>query len=86
MTPNDDRSTEQACQVGQDQQQCGGEQNESCLTYLVLFEHGCLPFCCYSCKPDGVPVSGPVEASSGSRFGPAINGYTTWDAATLPPI
>lgn len=27
-------------QVGQDQNQCGGEQNESRLTYFRMFEHG----------------------------------------------
>ena len=27
-------------QVGQDQNQCGGEQNKSRLTYFRLFEHG----------------------------------------------
>ena len=86
MTLEGDRSTEQARQVGQDQQQCGGEQNKSRLTYLVLFEHGYLPFCCYSCKPDGIRVSGPVGVSGGTCFGPAINGYTTWNASTLPPI
>ena len=27
-------------QIGQDQNQCGGEQNESRLTYFRMFEHG----------------------------------------------
>jgi hypothetical protein len=35
-------------QIRQNQQQCGGEKDESGLTYFRLFEHGLTAFFCYS--------------------------------------
>ncbi len=41
---DEDVSSDNLGQIRQNQQQRGGEDNESCLAYFRVFKHGDLPF------------------------------------------